>query len=130
MIYFLIASKIFECHFNKHVDGRFKYKYALSFERITRRLNHKRIILTIQVIKIAPLRHIYCYVNIITLTIFTFIFMVRYFIVYSSLQTSPMQVMCCSDRVLYFANSQGTDYTGNCKSSTIPFQLSKSTTNK
>ena len=55
MIYFLIACKIFECHFNKNVDSRFKCKYALS-------LNHKRIILTIQVIKIAPLRHIYCYV--------------------------------------------------------------------
>ena len=62
MIYFLIAYKIFECHFNKNVDSRFKCKYTLSFERITRRLNHKRIILTIQVIKIAPLRHIYCYV--------------------------------------------------------------------
>jgi hypothetical protein len=41
--------------------------------------------------------------NTITLTLFTFIFMVQYFAVYCSLQTSPMQVMCCSDRVLYFA---------------------------
>jgi hypothetical protein len=29
--------------------------------------------------------------------------MVQYFAVYSSLQTSPMQVMCCSDRVVFFA---------------------------
>ena len=40
--------------------------------------------------------------NTITLTLFTFIFMVQYFAVYCSLQTSLMQVMCCSDRVIFF----------------------------
>ena len=37
----------------------------------------------------------------ISLTLFTFIFMVQYFAVYCSLQTNLMQVMCCSDRVIY-----------------------------
>ena len=60
MIYFLIANKIFECHFNKNVDGRFKYKHAHSFERITRPLNHKRIILTMQVILNSSVQDIYC----------------------------------------------------------------------
>ena len=40
--------------------------------------------------------------NTITLTLFTFIFKVQYFLLYCSLQTSPMQAMCCSDRVVFF----------------------------